>query len=79
MIAGADARTCARQTSRHVFYPVFGVPGQDPAALCPMQELLAEYARILAPDAEVSCQNDLTEKQLQASASVRAPVFFIRL
>lgn len=49
MIAGADARTCARQTSRHVFYPVFGVPGQDPAALCPMQELLAEYARILDP------------------------------
>ena len=56
MIAGADARTCARQTSRHVFYPVFGVPGQDPAALRPMQERLAEYARILAPDAEVSCQ-----------------------
>ena len=56
MIAGADARTCARQTSRHVFYPVFGVPGQDPAALRPTQERLAEYARILAPDAEVSCQ-----------------------
>ena len=56
MIAGADARTCARQTSRHVFYPVFGVPGQDPAALRPMQERRAEYARILAPDAEVSCQ-----------------------
>lgn len=56
MIAGADARTCARQTSRHVFYPVFGVPGQDPAALRPMQERLAEYARILAPDAEVLCQ-----------------------
>ena len=56
MIAGADARTCARQTSRHVFYPVFGVPGQAPAALRPMQERLAEYARILAPDAEVSCQ-----------------------
>ncbi|MFR4068161.1 MAG: hypothetical protein ACLT1T_04295 [Oscillospiraceae bacterium] len=56
MIAGADARTCARQTSRHVFYSVFGVPGQDPAALRPMQERLAEYARILAPDAEVSCQ-----------------------
>ena len=56
MIAGADARTCARQTSRHVFYPVFGVSGQDPAALRPMQERLAEYARILAPDAEVSCQ-----------------------
>ena len=56
MIAGADARTCARQTSRHVFYPVFGVPGQDPAAIRPMQERLAEYARILAPDAEVSCQ-----------------------
>ena len=56
MIAGADARTCARQTSRHVFYPVFGVPGQDPAALRPMQERLAEYASILAPDAEVSCQ-----------------------
>ncbi|MBR3640588.1 MAG: hypothetical protein IKN53_00985, partial [Oscillibacter sp.] len=33
MIAGADARTCAHEGSRHVFYPVFGVPEQNPEEL----------------------------------------------
>ena len=53
MIAGADFRTCARPESRHVFYPVFGVPGQAPEALSAVQQRLAEYVRVLAPEAAV--------------------------
>lgn len=53
MIAGADHRTCARESSRHVFYPVFGVPGQPVEDLAPIQDLLSRYAQVLAPEAEV--------------------------
>lgn len=54
MIAGADARTCARAESRHVFYPVFGVPGQAPDALRSAQARMAEYAALLAKDAQIA-------------------------
>ena len=53
MIAGADSRTCARPESRHVFYPVFGVPGQAPEELAAVQELLVQLVRTLAPAAAV--------------------------
>lgn len=53
MIAGADHRTCAREDSRHVFYPVFGVPGQRGEDLAAVQELLCRYARVLSPEAEI--------------------------
>ena len=56
MIAGADARTCAREESRHVFYPVFGVPGQAPDALQTAQARLAEYAALLSKDAQIACE-----------------------
>ncbi len=56
MIAGADARTCARAESRHVFYPVFGVPEQPREEIERAQELVAEYIRILAPDARIGLQ-----------------------
>ena len=56
MIAGADARTCAKDGSFHVFYPVFGVPGQDPAALRAVQTRMAEYAGVLAKNAQISCK-----------------------
>ena len=56
MIAGADARTCARAESRHVFYPVFGVPGQAPDALRSAQARMAEYAALLAKDAQIACE-----------------------
>ncbi len=56
LIAGADARTCARPESRHVFYPVFGTPGQDPAELARALERLARYAAVLAPAAELQTQ-----------------------
>lgn len=56
MIAGADERTCARPESRHVFYPVFGVPGLPRGEIEGAQTLLADYARILAPGARIETQ-----------------------
>ena len=56
MIAGADARTCAKPGSRHVFYPVFGVAGQPEAEISAVLDRLAEYVRILAPEADISRQ-----------------------
>ena len=56
MIAGVDERTCAREESRHVFYPVFGVPGQAPDALRSAQTRMAEYAALLAKDAQIACE-----------------------
>lgn len=55
MIAGADARTCAREESCHVFYPVFGVSGQEPDALRSAQTRMAEYAKLLANNAQIDC------------------------
>ena len=52
MIAGADARTCAKPGSRHVFYPVFGVAGQPEAEISAVLDRLEEYVRTLAPEAE---------------------------
>ena len=56
MIAGADHRTCAKPESRHVFYPVFGTPGMAAETLRPQLDLLASYARTLAPEARVEIQ-----------------------
>ena len=52
MIAGADARTCAKPGSRHVFYPVFGVAGQPAGEIAAVLDRLEEYVRVLAPEAE---------------------------
>ena len=56
MIAGADARTCVKETSRHVFYPVFGVAGQPEAEISAVLDRLEEYVRVLAPEADISRQ-----------------------
>ena len=56
MIAGADARTCAKPGSRHVFYPVFGVAGQPEAEISAVLDRLEEYVRTLAPEADISRQ-----------------------
>ena len=56
MIAGADARTCAKPGSRHVFYPVFGVAGQPAGEIAAVLDRLEEYVRVLAPEAETSRQ-----------------------
>ncbi len=56
MIAGADERTCVRETSTHVFYPAFGVAGQPVAALDAVLDRLEVYVKTLAPEAEVCRQ-----------------------
>lgn len=56
MIAGADARTCARPESRHVFYPVFGTPSQPPETLVPLLDRLERYVAVLAPTARTARQ-----------------------
>ena len=56
MIAGADARTCVKETSRHVFYPVFGVAGQPEAEISAVLDRLEEYVRVLASEAETARQ-----------------------
>ncbi len=53
MIAGADDRTCVRESSTHVFYPAFGVAGQSVEELTAVLNRLEEYVRTLAPDAEI--------------------------
>ena len=51
-----DARTCVKETSRHVFYPVFGVAGQPEDELAAVLDRLEEYVRTLAPEADISRQ-----------------------
>lgn len=53
MIAGADSRTCCHENSRHIFYPVFGVPGQPEKTLAPMLERLQNYVSVLAKNARM--------------------------
>lgn len=56
MISGADHRTCARQESRHVFYPVFGTPGLPAAEIAGQQALLKRYVLTLSPTAKIETQ-----------------------
>lgn len=51
MIAGADARTCARMDSRHVIYPVFGTPELPETVLADAMDTLCRYIQVLSPDA----------------------------
>lgn len=53
MIAGADARTCLRPESRHIFYPFFATPDTTREQLLPAMELLVSYVRVLAPGARI--------------------------
>lgn len=55
MIAGADDRTCVRESSTHVFYPVFGVAGQPVEQIEAVLGRLEEYVKVLTPDAELRC------------------------
>lgn len=52
-IAGADARTCARPDSRHVFYPVFGTPELPETVITDAMEILIRYIKTLAPTAQI--------------------------
>lgn len=56
MIAGADDRTCVRESSTHVFYPVFGVAGQPASEITAVLDQLERDVKTLAPDAEICRQ-----------------------
>lgn len=51
-IAGTDGRTCAREDSRHVIYPVFGTPGMARETVEGALAALRRYVMILAPAAQ---------------------------
>ena len=53
LIAGADARTCAKTDSRHVFYPVFGTPDLSEDVIKGAMDVLIRYIGVLAPDAKI--------------------------
>ena len=53
MIAGADARTCAKSDSRHVLYPIFRTPELSADVILNTMDVLARYVRVLAPDAQI--------------------------
>ena len=54
LVAGADARTCCHEDSRHVFYPVFGMPGMPEETLRNALDELAACVRLLCPDAVIT-------------------------
>ncbi len=53
MIAGADARTCARMESCHVFYPVFGTMDISSEQIKSALGRIRSYVSVLSPEAEV--------------------------
>ena len=53
LIAGADARTCARPETRRVLYPIFGTPDLPEPVIQEAMDTLAEYIRVLSPHAEI--------------------------
>lgn len=54
LIAGADARTCARLESRHVLYPIFGTPDLPVSRIEEAMETLIRYVKVLSPEAVVT-------------------------
>ena len=54
LIAGADERTCAREDSRHLLYPIFGTPDLEEAVISAAIETLVRYIRVLSPEAEIT-------------------------
>ena len=52
MIAGADARTCLSEDTRHVLYFAFGTPGLETETLTGYLEQVEKYAKVLAPGAQ---------------------------
>ncbi len=53
LIAGADERTCAKQDSTHIMYPVFGTPDLDETVIRNAMDVLVRYIRVLSPDARI--------------------------
>ena len=54
LIAGADARTCARLESRHVLYPIFGTPDLPVSRIENAMETLIRYVKVLSPEAVIT-------------------------
>ena len=55
-IAGADERTCAKQESTHILYPVFGTPELDETVIRNAMDVLIRYIQVLSPNARIeSC------------------------
>lgn len=52
MIAGADARTCLSDDSRHVLYFAFGTPGMEAETLKGYLDQVETYVKVLAPAAK---------------------------
>ena len=52
MIAGADARTCLSDDSRHVLYFAFGTPGMAAEVLEEYLRQVEKYIKVLAPAAK---------------------------
>lgn len=55
LIAGADARTCAKEDSTYVAYPIFGTPGLSIDIIQDAMNVLTRYIRVLSPEAEIIC------------------------
>ena len=53
LIAGTDSRTCAKQDSRYVLYPVFGTPDIPLETIEKGIGTICRYVKVLAPDAEI--------------------------
>ncbi|MBQ2846124.1 MAG: hypothetical protein IJE75_03185, partial [Firmicutes bacterium] len=51
MIAGADARTCLNEDSKHILYFAFGTPGMELDTIKGYLEQVDEYVKVLAPAA----------------------------
>ena len=53
LIAGTDNRTCAKQDSSYVLYPVFGTPDIPLEAIEKGIDTICRYVKVLAPEAEI--------------------------
>ena len=53
LIAGTDNRTCAKQNSSYVLYPVFGTPDIPLETIEKGIDTICNYVKVLAPDAEI--------------------------
>ena len=53
LIAGTDSRTCAKQDSSYVLYPVFGTPDIPLETIEKGIDTICRYVKVIAPDAEI--------------------------
>ncbi|MBQ5782843.1 MAG: hypothetical protein IIV99_05610 [Oscillospiraceae bacterium] len=56
LVAGTDSRTCAKEGTRNVLYPLFGTPQISAQTLTDAAEVLCRFAKVLCPDAEIQVE-----------------------